>query len=354
MSISVFSVFPNVDAAAPRWERAVDVDIDIDLLETMVHHPSGWVGRLAALMLNAQLDYTQRAGVCERILSTAEGDVLYWGAALAIALPDHGGHELILHRLEGSPVEGLHHLFDLLIEDQLTLVPGHHRVLENGLFDSGAKTAVSAARWCQAVAKASDSWMVPMLARAMDHWFEYKDPYPNGFGVVPDNPRAALVRTLCNVNHLDLHQLAELSEDTRRDVSDSAVGCLIDYAIESTRDRKELIDMIRDNRFPVGVRDKLLDMRIPYTAADLSKLCAVPNDSDTSFRSFVVRRVFAHPGMDPGEAFSKATLMRGDENGDVRDAVYQFLDSSEGKYLTNLGKRHVGTGFVNRTEFAGD
>ena len=329
-SISVWSIFPDVDAPDPQWQRASDVVIDIGLLETMVRHRSGWLNRLAALMLNARLDDTQRARVCENILSTAKGDSLYWGAALAIALPDHEGHELILHRLEGPPIEGLHHLFNLLLEARLRLTPAHLRVLENGLFESGANTAVSAARWCHAVAQESDSWLVPVLLRAMEHWLEHENPYPEGGGVVPDSPREALVRTLRNVSHLDLHRLAELSVDVRRDVSDCAVDFLIACAIESPDDRTELVDMIRAKQFPVGVCNKLLDMKVPYTAAELSKLGAMCKDSDAGYRTFVVRRVFAHPGMDPGEAVVAATLMKGDLNGNVRDAVYQFVESSGG------------------------
>ena len=329
-SISALSIFPDVDAPDPQWQRASDVDIDIGILETMVRHRSRWLNRLAALMLNARLDDTQRAHVCERILSTAKGDSLYWGAALAVTLPDREGHELILHRLEGSPIEGLHHLFDLLLEDRLTLTPSHRRVLENGLFESGAKTAVSAARWCQAVAQESDSWIVPVLVRAMEHWSEHENPYPEGGGVVPDSPREALVRTLRNVSHLDLHRLAELSVDTRRDVSDCAVDFLIACAIESSDDRTELVDMIRAKQFPVGVCNKLLDMKVPYSAPELSKLGAMRKDPDAGYRAFVVRRVFAHPGMDPEEAVVAATFMKRDRNGNVGDAVYQFLEFSEG------------------------
>ena len=328
-SISVLSIFPDVDAPEPQWQRASEVEIDNGLLETMVRHRSGWLIRLAALMLNARLDDTQRARVCEHILSTAKGDSLHWGAALATTLPDHEGYKLILHRLEGPPIEGLHHLFDLLLEDRLTLTPAHLRVLENGLFEFGAKTAVSAARWCQAVARESDSWLEPVLLRAMEHWLQHERPYPGGGGVVPDSPREALVRTLGNVGRLDLHQLAELSVDTRRDVSECAVDFLIACAIESPDDRTELVDMIHAKQFPVGVCNKLLDTKVPYTAAELSKLGAMWKDSDAGYRTFVVRRIFAHPGMDRGEAVAAARLMKDDRNGNVRDAVYQFLEFSE-------------------------
>lgn len=323
---SVFDVIPDVDPPDTQWERAGDVCIDIGLLESLVHHASGWVSRLAAILLDARLNEGQRIPVCERILATGERHALHWGAALAMELPEHGGHELILRRLEGRPCKGLEHLFDLLRNDQLTLVPAHLTVLENGLFDSGATTAVSAARWCQAVAKSSDAWLVSLLVRAMNHWLEREEPYPVEGGVVPDSPREALLRTLCNIKRPSLQQLVELTADNRRDVSTCAVDCLITAAIESSDLRNDLVVMICAKRFPVGVCDRLLDVNVPYTAAALSKLGAMYSDADAAFRVFVVRRVFAHPGIDPDEAVSAASVMKGDQNGDVRDAAYQFLD----------------------------
>ena len=325
---SVLDIFPDVDAPETHWKLATDLRIDDGFLETLLHHPSGWVSRLATLLLHARLGEFQRAPVCERILISGKGAALHWGAALAMALPDHGGRDLILRRLEMQPVEGLHYLFDLLLKDELELVPAYLRVLENGLLVSGAKTAVSAARWCQGVAKASDGWLVPLLVRAMDHWLEHEDPYPVEGGLVPDSPREALLRTLCEVDKLGLDQLAQLSADTRSDVSDAAVDCLTAYAVESPDQRKKLVDMICAKRFQVRRCDRLLDSKVPYTAADLARLGALRNDSDAAFRAFVVRRVLAHPGIDPSESAAAAELMKGDQNGNVRDAVYQFLDST--------------------------
>ena len=327
---SAFDIFPAVDAPEAHWERAVDLRIDNDCLEVLVHHPSGWVSRLAGQLLDArlELDEVQRVPVCERILGIGKGDGLLLGARLAMALPDHGCRALVLHRLEGRAVEGFHHLFDVLREDQLTPLRAHLHVLEKGLLDSGAKTAASAARWCQDVGNASDAWMVPLLERAMDHWLEHEDPYPVEYGLVPDSPREALLRTLFQVDHLDLHQLAELSADARRDVSDAAVDCLIACAIESPDQRKELVGMIAAKRFPVRLSSRLLDGKVPYSAAELAKLSALRNDADAAFRAFVVRRVIVHPGMNPAEAASTAALMKGDQNGSVRDAAYRLLDSA--------------------------
>ena len=170
--------------------------------------------------------------------------------------------------------------------------------------------------------------MVPLLERAMDHWLEHEDPCPDEGRLVPDSPREALLRTLFQVDNLDLHQLAELSADARHDVSDAAVDCLIACAVESRDQRKKLVDMIAAKRFPVRLSGRLLDARIPYSAGELARLSALRNDADASFRAFVVRRVIVHPGMDPREAASTAALMKGDQSGNVRDAAYRVLDSA--------------------------
>lgn len=42
-SYSVLSVFPDVDAPDIQWERVGEVSVNVGLLETLVHHPVGWV-----------------------------------------------------------------------------------------------------------------------------------------------------------------------------------------------------------------------------------------------------------------------------------------------------------------------
>ena len=103
---SAFDIFPAVDAPEVHWERAVDLRIDDGRLEMLVHHPSGWVSRLAGQLLHARLDEVQRVPVCERILREGKGYALRLGAVLAMALPGLRGRALVLHRLEGRPVEG--------------------------------------------------------------------------------------------------------------------------------------------------------------------------------------------------------------------------------------------------------
>ena len=52
---SVFSVLPYVDAKEPQWERARVVCMDAGVLDTLVHHHSYWVNRLAARLQDARV-----------------------------------------------------------------------------------------------------------------------------------------------------------------------------------------------------------------------------------------------------------------------------------------------------------
>ena len=78
----LLDLLPDVDVAEVDWSRASDVDIDMGLVEDLVHHPSRWVQHLAALFLNERLHGTTRRNACGRLLEEGTGDVLHWAAAL--------------------------------------------------------------------------------------------------------------------------------------------------------------------------------------------------------------------------------------------------------------------------------
>ena len=173
---TVLDVFPDVDVDEVNWNRASELDIDMGVVEGLVHHPSQWVQHLAAVFINERLHGAARRSACERMLVTGTGDTLYWAAALTAGLPD--GCELLLHRLGGPDTAGLHHLFNRLKEQGWRMAPSHLAVLENGLVNRGPKTAASAARWCEDTASSADTWLVDLLRSATSYWLENEEPYP--------------------------------------------------------------------------------------------------------------------------------------------------------------------------------
>lgn len=236
-----------------------------------------------------------------------------------------------MYRLGGRDTVGLHHLFDRLKEQGWRVMPSHLAVLENGLVSRSAKTAVSAARWCEDSASSADTWLVDLLRSASRHWLENEEPYPESGGTVPDSPRAALLRTLCGIAPPAFEELVSLARDPRSDVRDAAIDGAIGLAGDSCDAKSILVETIMAKRFSPRQCEKFLDSSVAYRSEELSILCDLCRDQDPAYRLVAVRRVLTHPEMDPKMALAAADSMRGDDDGNVRDAVHQFLDQGAEK-----------------------
>ena len=320
----LLNLLPDVDVAEVNWSRANEIVIDIELVEGLIHHRSQWVQRLATLVINERLHGAARRSACERLLEAGTGDSLHWAAALTAELSD--GCDLLINRLDGPDTAGLHHLFENLRDRGCRVTPAHLTVLEKGLLNRGAKTAVSAARWCQRVVSSDDAWLVELLRSANSYWLEHEEPYPKSGGVVPDSPRGALVRALCGIAPLGFEELVDLTKDPRSDVKDAAIDGVIALAANSCDEKSRVVESIVAKRFTSRQAEKLLDSGIPYRTEDLSSLCALCRVREPAYRLAAVRRVLTHPAMDPTEALAAADSMRYDAAGNVRDAVHRFLD----------------------------
>lgn len=319
---SVLSVLLDVDAAEVDWDRAKRADIDAGTLEALVNHPSQWVQRLAAIFLDERLEGAGRRAACERMLASGIGEAFYWTAALTTTLPD--GCELLLGRLRGRAEAGLHHLFDRLSKTGWPATQADLPALENGLLRCDAKTAVAAARWCEATASHDDTWLADLLGQAASHWLEHEEPV--GGVIVPDSPRAALLRTLCRVESPKLDELVELAGDSRGDVCDSALDGMVGLATDSAAERARLVECILGERFPAKQCEKLLGSSVPYSTENLMALRGLCQSPDAKYRLVAAKRLLAHPGMNPAEARAAAEAMRTDADGTVRDAAHRFLD----------------------------
>ena len=319
-----WELFPNVDVGEVDWNRANEISIEMELVEGLVHHPSQWVQRLAALVINERLHGAARRRACERLLESGVGDALRWAAALTAELSE--GCELLITRLGGDDTAGLHHLFENLKNQNCQIKPSHLTALEKGLIKRGAKTAVSAARWCQDAVTSDDTWLVSLLRSASRYWIEHEEPYPEGGGTIPDSPRAALLRTLCGIAPLEFEELVKLTKDSRIDVRDAAIEGVIGLAGNAGKQRSKVVDSIVAKRFTSRQCEKLLNSGVPFLSEELLKMCILCRDEDPAYRLVAMRRILTHSAMDPEEAFAAADSMRDDDDGNVRDAVHQFLD----------------------------
>ncbi|MXW00528.1 MAG: NACHT domain-containing protein [Holophagales bacterium] len=320
----LLELLPAVDAPETDWSGGRDVDIALDVLEGLVRHPSQWVQRLATFFLYAQLQGDERLRASERVLRVGAGDALHWAAALASDLP--GSSTMLIRRLEGGAVAGLHHLFDHLKEQGFRVSAPHLAALENGLINCGAKTAVSAARWCEATASRADTWLVDLLRFASSYWAKNEDPYPESWGAVPDSPREALLRTQCIVAMPEFGELAALAGDPRRDVAEAAIDGIVELVASSPEEKSALVQGVLGKRFSAAQCETLLGRNVQYCAEELSMLCGLCGDPDPAYRYVAVRGVLGHPQTSRKKAVAAADAMRNDEDGNVRDAVHGLLE----------------------------
>ena len=151
-------------------------------------------------------------------------------------------------------------------------------------------------------------------------------PYPKGVGSVPDSPREAILRTLCNVAPPSFETLAELAHDRRSDVNNAAIEGMVRLVTGSTDDRSRLVEGVLAKRFVPKQCEVLLGERIPYAAEALDRLCDLQLDPEPSYRSLVVRFVLRHPAMGREQAYAIANTMKGDHDANIRDDVHRFLD----------------------------
>ena len=317
---------PSVDVAEIDWKRAQQIKFDNAILEELVHHPSLWLKILAAQVLDHRLHGTERFEACKRMLDTGCNQTLRIAAIMAAKLPDHKGHELILARLNSPLTSGTHYLFEQLAKDKFPVEQLHAELLNRGLLSSSAEVAESVAKWCSTSVDRSDTWLLPLLRQSFDYWIKNEQPYPKKNGIVPDSPRAALYRAMRAIDDFKFDRLAELSRDTRSDVSELAVKDLVSLVIGVDHDRDQLVVELCAKRFPAALYDEFLNDSVPYSRNNLADLCALLEDNDPDYRHVAIR-LLSHPGMDRIEAMRLATHMKDDADGSVRDAAHRYLDT---------------------------
>ena len=316
-------MIPNVDVQEVKWEGAKDVEISNALLEELVHHPVFWVKYLSGNLLHHRLEDSERFDVCERLLKNGRGTTLYIAARIASVLPDRKGHWLITEKLRESLNCDAHYLFDLLSEDKVPVDQSNKDIVELGLFSSSEKIAKSTANWCSSCIANSEKWLVQLLKKSFEYWRVNEQPYPKS---LPDSPVGGIYEALSSVSGFEFNEILGLATDARRNVSEKAVQDLIKYASCSENYRNQLVGEICNKRFSPSQCIQLFDSDVPYSTENLTKLCLLFDEIDPNFRQAAVS-ILSHPNIEKSKALELAINKKDDDDGNVRDAVYRYLDS---------------------------
>ena len=327
--INPVDVIPRVDVQEVNWEGAKDVKISNTLLEELVHHPVFWVKYVSSNLLHNRLEDSERSEVCVRLLKNGRGITLDIAARIASVLPNLKGYRLIEDTIRETsrenPKNDVHYLLDLLGEDKIPVDQSNKDIVELGLFSSSEKIAKSTAIWCCSNAANSEKWLVRLLKKSFAHWRVNERPYPRS---LPDSPTGGIYEALCSAGALEFSEVVELAADARQNISEKAVRDLIKYASCSEKHRNQLVKEICNKRFSPSQCIQLLDAEVPYSTGNLTKLCLLFDEIDPNFRQAAVT-ILSHPNIDESKALELAITNKDDDDGNVRDAVYRYLDSTE-------------------------
>lgn len=222
-SFTLFSRdFDDIDVPEASWSAVSGAQPNLELLAGALAHGSRWLAFLAAKMLE-HLSITE--GEARLFLDTGRGIGLAI-AAKALSLRDPSrAHELIFERLEGTPVEGLEHLYAVLQE----LMPKLDKRLEDLIYAdltaSRPEVAEAAAYLAADMASRGEVLDKNILTNAYEYWKKKEEPINNTM-IKSSSPREGLLRVMLILEMVDTDDLNILMRDPHRGISRVATEAL--------------------------------------------------------------------------------------------------------------------------------
>lgn len=177
-------VLPKVDAEADFDQPLFGVERMPELEELILGECQFFAFNAAHVLygLREQFEYLH---VIESLLSRGQGGTLHICAALACALPNGAGQQLLLDRLcRSDSTSGCRYLYQHLLPPY---GPRHLDAVRKGLEGTSAPAATAAAELASKLpvnAALADEWRI-----YFDQWKVKEEPYPKKGGSVPDSPR---------------------------------------------------------------------------------------------------------------------------------------------------------------------
>ncbi|MBY8828892.1 hypothetical protein K7G81_12250 [Hephaestia sp. CMS5P-6] len=220
----LLQLLESVDPPMPAWNSARDHEVDLIKIESAVHHSSRWIVWMAANLLEHCLDGPELEACVERLYREGHGIALWAAAGIAGELPPSTRIALTMTQLERPLRRGSQYLFKGLVMWRAPLTQDLMDVLESGLFASEVEVACAAAELAEHLAELCPEAFAAMGAttiidRSWQHWLRHEEPYPQGGGVIPQSPRAALARALIALGE-DGKVISLARGDSRSDVKD--------------------------------------------------------------------------------------------------------------------------------------
>lgn len=199
------------------WERAREIDMNVELLERALNHNSSWVVVNAAQMLGHKLSQPALLSLVERVFMTGKDEALWAAAAIGVHADKAAATQLAYARLIKPLASGSKHLFALLEDASFPLTPSMLTALRNGLL-YGPLTANAAMKVADQFALHGNKELDKLLAEAYQHWQKHEQPYPEHGGAIPPCPRAKIMAARLKIGYVTTVELLAAVSDTHSEL----------------------------------------------------------------------------------------------------------------------------------------
>jgi len=314
----------HVDTS-PNWERAKQVSISLDKLEQGILHRSEWIVMLATNLLANKASKEQLYPIVERLLNKGIGTTLWATAHLTKELEPSDAIDLIRKRLLKPMSTGCDYLFKTLgelsssLDDSETL-----QALKNGLLCKYPKVAVEAAKVARKVAVTLQADLKGTLWESYRYWQVNEEPYPTSGGIIPDSPRANLVKVILTVAEVEDAELINMAADPRSDVCDASNQALLDRLVQSEDFRDKFLSAVLEEKLTLFLLDEALKNEAPFSSRQCLTIRDMLDDEDPKKR-YAAMMVLSAPYSTAEVRQRYVKRLLGDEEADIRERAHEIL-----------------------------
>jgi hypothetical protein len=322
--VMMFDRTPNVDMNELDPLRLAGAAIDFGCVKRALLHASSLVvtPALNLTLLAGSADVWRR--MAKSLLANGSDAALWAAGHLAAKLPETETLDLLLAHAAAPPRPGTAHVIDQLAKCCPFDEPRRVEALRSALLSNEVKAAVAAARWALVAPNINSEVEAALLRDAFIHWISVEKPYPQGGGVIPPSPRAALLSVLYDMGRLDFETLRGWLTDTRSDVVDAAAVALVDRIDGDAADRATFVDLALSGRIPRGVLKKALADCAAYTSEEHQRLLALLESPDANLR-FIAMPLLESSHVASETRIAALERMQQDPEPQIREAATRMI-----------------------------
>lgn len=313
---------PVVDVPDPAWHDAISANPNRALLEKLFSHGSIWLVYLAANILHAiPID---EAGLVS-LLATSRGDALAAVAHLVRVQHAKRAVDILIDRLDGEWVPGVHALFKTLKASKPSMSDRLMSVVSKGLTNSSVIIAEAATDLAADLVARGQMKDPALIEQAYAYW-EINEQRSPANGIIPGSPREALLRILLTLSPVKGDWLLERLHDSRNDVRALVEGHVVAILRNSPEMQERLVSAILAHTIPANFAARILNGDLELRPEQVASLSALLVDADGKWR-LVGMALLDRSVMSDSEILVHANRLASDQEAEISARARGILES---------------------------